>query len=82
MMSKGKEGIAHAANQDGNRRHQHEREGANVNPDDVYGVVHDKSGHLGEEADASELVEIDFSKRLGNTDSVDFVSVHKWGVTG
>lgn len=45
--------------------------------DDVYEVAHGKSVRLGEEANASELAEIDFSRKLENTDFVDFVSVHK-----
>lgn len=39
MMSKGKEGIAHAANQDGNRRLQHELAEANESHDGACEVV-------------------------------------------
>jgi hypothetical protein len=82
MMSKGKAGTAHAANQDVNRRHQHEGEEANVNHDDVYEVVHGRNARLGEEADGNELEEIDFSRKLENTDFADFVSVRKGVATG
>ncbi len=56
MMSKGKEGIAHAANQDGNRRPQHELAEANESHDGVFEVVHDTKVCLGVVADVMGVV--------------------------
>lgn len=71
MMSKGKEGIAHAANQDGNRRPQHELEEANGSLGGACEGVHDTWMHLEVAVYASVFVlETDFSMMHEDIDSV------------
>lgn len=77
MMSKGKVGTAHAANQDGNRRPQHESEEANEIHDDVFEVVHDTLVCLGEEVGESGRVEeIDFGMMHEDIGFAGLVAVH------
>lgn len=77
MMSKGKEGIAHAANQDGNRRHQHEWEEANASYGGACEVVRGTRARLEEEVYVNEYAEIDFLMAHEDNDFACSTFVHK-----
>lgn len=78
MMSKGKAGIAHAANQDGNRRPQHESEEASVIHEGVFGAVHGTWVFLEGGVCVSERVEETDSVMIhGGTGFVGSVAVHR-----
>ena len=72
-MSKAKAGTAHAANQDGIRRPQHEV--GNASPEDVSEMVHDTLVLLGEELYGNGSVEATNLVKLLDMDSVDRVVV-------